>query len=431
MSGVHLGILWLPALLPLLGAGVDKQSKAGPDARVVVGKVTSPAGTLLVRAQGRHTWNAPKPGTAVHAGDELAALPGTQAQVDLKDGAASLTLLGLLPELAASPARESAVRLSQSGQDALDLTLERGRVIVASRKGEVVRVRVKFLKETWDIGLEGTGTQALLERSGSWRSGVQLPKKADPGQQPDTHAFLLLLKGRGDLRVGAEQFALRPLTLYHWNTAGGAVGPLTLKELPGFLSAKKEPGDKAEMMKKGAQRLQELLAKEPVADALAKALEDEDAGLRRAAIYAGAALGDVKLLLAALGDGKHADVRDAAVVALRHWLGQAGGHAPKLYQTLLKTYPAGQAETFLYLLHSFSVVDRGRPETYSTLIDYLDHKELPIRELAGWQLYRLVPRGRDIRYDAAAGREDRARAQAAWRKLIPEGQLPPREKAEP
>jgi hypothetical protein len=430
MSGACLGLVWLPTLLPLVSSGQNPGTK--PEERVVVGKVASPASTLLVRARGSKKWVAPGRGTSVHAGDELVALPGTQGDVDIKGGAVRLSLVGLLPETAGSPARESVVRIGQPGTDVLDLTIERGRALVTNRKdGRDVRVRVRFLKEAWEVNLEGSEAQALVERYGSWRSGVHLPKKADSDQQPDTHALLLLLKGRADLRIGADQYALRPLTLYHWNTAGGPVGPLTLKEPPAFLSAKKEPGAQARMMKKGAEHLQSLLAEGLVAEALRKALKDEDAGTRRAAVLAGAALSDVKLLLVALGDDKHADVRDAAVGALRRWLGQAGAHAPLLYHELLKQYPAGQAETFLYLLHSFSVVDRGRPETYATLIDYLDHKDLAIRELAGWQLSRMVPAGRDIRYDAAGSRQDRVRAQAAWRKLIPDGQLPPREKTPP
>ena len=39
-------------------------------------------------------------------------------------------------------------------------------------------------------------------------------------------------------------------------------------------------------------------------------------------------------------------------------------------------------------------------------------------------LYGLVPQGRDIAFDAAGPADQRAQAQAAWRRLIPEGQVP-------
>jgi hypothetical protein len=55
----------------------------------------------------------------------------------------------------------------------------------------------------------------------------------------------------------------------------------------------------------------------------------------------------------------------------------------------------------------------------------LQHKDPGIRELAAWRLYQLVPQGKDIAYDAAGSAEERTRGQAVWRKLIPEGKLPP------
>jgi hypothetical protein len=50
-----------------------------------------------------------------------------------------------------------------------------------------------------------------------------------------------------------------------------------------------------------------------------------------------------------------------------------------------------------------------------------------VRELAWWHLYRLAPAGRSIRYDPAGPDAERDKAQAEWKKLIPSGQLPPRE----
>ncbi len=77
-------------------------------------------------------------------------------------------------------------------------------------------------------------------------------------------------------------------------------------------------------------------------------------------------------------------------------------------------------------MHSPFVVEQ--PETYETLIEYLNHKRLPVRELARWHLYHLAPVGRDIKYDAAAQPEERAKAAREWKDLIPTGKLPPKEK---
>ncbi len=76
------------------------------------------------------------------------------------------------------------------------------------------------------------------------------------------------------------------------------------------------------------------------------------------------------------------------------------------------------------LLHGFGPEARSRPETYDLLINYLQSDRLPIRQLAGATLTELVPEGKSIAYDAAGTAAERAAGQAAWRKLIPQGQVP-------
>src|SRR5262249_55811977 len=131
-------------------------------------------------------------------------------------------------------------------------------------------------------------------------------------------------------------------------------------------------------------------------------------------------------VLAGLNDEKSGDVRRAAAFALVHECNRTQAADIALYKALLgKKYTPGQAEIFMHLLHGFSAPDLLRPETYENLISYLQDKDMGIRELAAWRLYALVPQGKDIIYDAAGPSEERARGQAAWRKLIPEGKLPP------
>jgi hypothetical protein len=91
-----------------------------------------------------------------------------------------------------------------------------------------------------------------------------------------------------------------------------------------------------------------------------------------------------------------------------------------------RQYSAGQAEIVLQLLHSFSDIDRDRRETYESLIAYLEHDKLPIRELAKWHLYRMVAAAKDIPYDPAGSEAQRERAVERWRKLLRDGKLPPK-----
>jgi uncharacterized protein (TIGR03000 family) len=95
-----------------------------------------------------------------------------------------------------------------------------------------------------------------------------------------------------------------------------------------------------------------------------------------------------------------------------------------LYEALQSDlgFSKNDAETVLQLLHS--PFDLEQPETYETLIAYLRHRRQAVRELAAWHLYRLAPIGQKIPFNAAASPEEHAKAAAAWKKLIPSGELP-------
>ena len=113
------------------------------------------------------------------------------------------------------------------------------------------------------------------------------------------------------------------------------------------------------------------------------------------------------------------------ITALSHYIGRGSREDLLLYQTLVEEgTKAGQASIIMELLHGFSVEARLRPETYEALITYLRSDQLTIRELAAWNLYRLVPEGKHIAFDAAGSLEQGAQAQTAWRQLIPDGQVP-------
>jgi hypothetical protein len=78
----------------------------------------------------------------------------------------------------------------------------------------------------------------------------------------------------------------------------------------------------------------------------------------------------------------------------------------------------------MQLLFGFSPADLRRPETYEVLIDYLGHEKPGIRNLAAWHLVRLVPQGKSIPFKPDGTPAEAAKAQAAWKKLIPAGELP-------
>jgi hypothetical protein len=175
-------------------------------------------------------------------------------------------------------------------------------------------------------------------------------------------------------------------------------------------------------------RFRQAMIAKGIDGALDEFLHSDSPNDRALAVFAMAALDRLDLLGKAARETKHTDVLEDAVLALRHWIGRCPGQDQILYNRLIAVakYQPVHAETVLQLLHSFGEADLASPETYQTLIDYLDHQHLAIRELAYWHLHRLVRAGREIAYNPLDSKEARQAAIQKWRKLVPPGKLPPR-----
>ena len=431
----------VPAGLLALCAALPAAAAAGPAAtlepRVPAGKCVSGAGTLLSRAAADRPWRV---ADAVQTRDQLLALPGVKAAVETAGGGVRLTLWGNLPQLSQYPVLESEVVLHDGRAFDLDFTLERGRVVLTNTKQSgAARVWVRFRGEAWEITLDAPGDEAALEVYGRWPRGVPFRKEPQPGERPTSVLALHALKGGAGVTTSRRELALKAApgpAYFAWNSvAGEERGPERRDKPPAWADPAAEAPDDAKVLQDVAAKYQNLLKTKDADGALLALLvaaeregDKTRASLAREFGVLGLmALDDLIQVADALADPNQADVRNTAVLALRHWLGEAPGRDQELYATLLGefAYPAGQAEAVLQLLHS--PFDPEQPETYETLIAYLQHRQLAVRELARFHLVRLAPAGASIPYDAGASDADQARAVEAWKKLIPPGKLPPRD----
>jgi hypothetical protein len=409
----------------------------GLEPRVEVGKCLSAAGTLLNQEDGR-PWHAVPEGGAVFSRDLLLALPGVKAVVEPRPASVHLTLWGNLPQLSSAPVLESAVILHDSRAFDLDFTLLRGRVVLTNRKEKgPARVWVRVLDGAGEVTLPEPGDEVALEIYGRWPRGTSFRPDAKEQDRPTTSLNILALKGQADVKAGSTRHRLSAppgRAFFHWDSvAGPDESPERRDRLPEWADPKAEPPAVAKEVAGVVEGWQAEAAKKTPEDALVNLLSAAGDGpgakvRREFAVLGLAALGEVNRVAEALADPERADTRRAAVIGLRHWIGEEAGRDQRLYQMLIdrQRYSKAQAETILQLLHSpFSA---NQPETYETLIAYLYHSKLAIRELAWWHLTRLVPGGAVVPYDPAASEAERARAAAAWKKHIPSGSLPPKEK---
>src|SRR5262249_5841001 len=182
------------------------------------------------------------------------------------------------------------------------------------------------------------------------------------------------------------------------NFTGMDEAPRRLEDLPKWSRGGKQTTERGQKTREALQRFASALKKKSLGEVLDEFIESDSEADRRLAVTAMAATDNLERLAKALREAKHQDVWENGILALRHWIGRGPGQDQILYQGLIqkrKLSPV-HAETVLQLLHSFGETELAQPETYQTLIDYLDHDLLPIRGLAYWHLQRLVPDGQNL-----------------------------------
>jgi hypothetical protein len=396
--------------------------------RVPAGKRTSAAGTLLAREAPGRPWRAAE---AVSTRDALLALPGLRAEVEPRPAGVGMTLWGNLPALSPSPTLESEAVLHDSRAFDLDVTLVEGRAVLTNRKAEgEARVWLRFRGEGWELTLAEPGAQVAVEIYGRWLRGVPFSRDLTSADRPVSVLELHVLKGQAQLRAEGRLMSLGAPpgpAYFRWDSLAGAEGgPQRRDKPPAWADAGAEPGADARAAAAAAEKYLGLLKSKAPDEALLALLAeaDHEADKARAhqarqfGVFGLMALGELMQVADALADPNHPDVRQTAVLALRHWIGEAPGRDLQLDAMLREQfrYTPGQSEAVLQLLHD--PFDPSQAETYDVLLAYLNHGRLAVRELARWHLVRLVPAGRDIPYDAAGREEDRAKAVAAWRKAV-------------
>jgi hypothetical protein len=446
---------------PEQGAPVEKQpaEKAGPGAavkpalevvpvdkpspdRLELAKFVSLPGTpgvLLQRPADQPHWQRVKPEERLSTTNLLVTLPGYRAEVRLDSGI-RLLLWGNLQQFSEEPAQDVPVRESGIVLHAPpapldgDFTVDRGRLVISNHKpAGAARVRVRFHDEIWDLTLADNETEVGLELWGIYRPGTPFRKEPRPDEVPYEVAGLFVLKGHVTLRTDYQVFNMPAPEKFIWDNYHGsaAAGPQPLQPLPDWWTSRGLPKKKAgkEMLLALDDFEQQLRKKgQPMDVALAELRQDGPRSARVLSVWCLAAIDAVPQLVDALDDAQHAEVRQTAVDALRHWVSRAKDQDMKLYNFLVeqKKYSPAQGEITLQLLHPLSVSECYDPATYEVLIAHLLHDKLPIRELAYWHLSRIVLEGAKIPYDAAGTSTQRERAFKQWKALIPNGKLPPR-----
>jgi hypothetical protein len=432
------------SLLGLLSSAQAAELGSRPvswEPRVVVAKYLSPVGGLLVNEEPGQPWRTIGSGGDVHSRDQLLALPGMQASLETAPRAVQLTLWGNLPKLSEFSGLESAVILHDSRAFDLDFTLRRGRVLVTNRKENgAARVWLRIDGAAFQLTLVEPGACVCLALYSYWPRGVPFSLSPKPEDTLVQTLNILAVIGQVDVKVHGVQHSLGAppgLSFFHWDNINGPdAAPRQRRELETWADPRRKPAASAKPLLDAMAKYQAAVKDSDPRTVLFNMLSagrspsesqgEEVKATSEFAVFGLAAINDIDRVMQVLNDPSQAEARRAAAIALRHWIGDDPGRDRLLYQFLMDRlrYPKAHAATVLQLLHTAYPADE--PETYETLIAYLLHEKLPIRELAWRYLLHLVPEDIAVPYDPASARDKRAKAYDAWKERIPSGSLPAR-----
>jgi hypothetical protein len=412
-----------------LTAGNPSAAQTQPQPGKAPATCVAVSGLLLERGA-KGAWRSLPAGAAVPANVTVIALP--EAELRSANKAVALRMVADVGHNPKLPALEPGVILHDNPKVDLDFTLDRGIVVLTNlrTKGKAT-VRVRFHEHVWALTLKEPGTKVCLEMFGRYPPGLPVPVKKGAAevkfQNVPTHDMLLLIPvGKAFVDFGEHGVPMQAppgRAFVHWDSVIGLCEVKHVEKLPEWLTKPRSDEEKKILAIINADV--KTLAKGPIGQGLDKlAQADNDHGPRVAAVVAGA-VDDLPRMTAALAH-KRAEVRDLAVLVLRTWLGRAPGQAERLFTYLTgdAKYSRIQAGTVLFLLFGPDEEQRARPAMYDVLIAMLGSDKATIRELAHWHLLRLAPAGKDLGYDPTGPAEARQKAQAAWRRLIPPGQVP-------
>lgn len=413
-----------PASVPPAVAATKVPMPVDPDVPVPAvpkaqpAKYVSPEGVVLQYSPKDEKWFVLPHVAFIHPGELLAVPEPFEARIEIDGGRGALVVPGgsLLRTLGANP-------VAASGWD-----LRRGRLVVRptasadENQKPALTMALQIRGDLWGLELQTADTVCGIE--------VVL---AEPNQFEQAlgrqayHGAIYVSSGSVRL-VGANQ-------LEH-TIAGPGWLPLPLSALvadqvadaPPLLALPRWLGQQP--LSAVAKQYSKLFEKdfsptEPVELSIVSTVQDHRPVMSQLAVECLGLINACEPLIDALKRASgHDEARKAAVYALRTWLPLAPQNREKLKAELSKRFTPVDADTVYRLLWGFNEDDARNPIISRQLVDWMDHDEVAIRELAFHHVQRLTKK--DFNYRPNVPPAERQMAVYRWRQHIRNGALLPK-----
>lgn len=423
--------LFFALVVPLLAAGPGlAQEPSPPKGKPSVAKNAATPGAWIARADEKAPWRNVDADEAIPAGDLLVSLPG--AALVTNNGAVRLTAWGDFDSRSPLPILETGVILRSSEGFDLDVYLDRGRIDLKNTKESgPARVKLSFQHETWEVTLDEPGAEMAVNTYGRWPAGVIFRKAVDRPTQPLSFTLVLVTKGTITLKTPTRTVSMKEppgTSLAFWEcSTGECAEPLHLNRLPDWIDQSSGLSDRAKRASELLEEYRKLRVEVGPNKAVEIFHESDDVIKQGIALIGMAAQDDLPRLAQAMASARNPEIWDHGITVLRHWLGRSADH-PKQLSEFFSTragYEPHIAKTGIELLYGFTEEETRSPALYQILIRLLTAEQRPIRNLAAWHLYRLVPGAREkIPFKPNASEEEFEQLAKAWQEYLPPGKVP-------
>lgn len=189
---------------------------------------------------------------------------------------------------------------------------------------------------------------------------------------------------------------------------------LSVAGLPGWMTPR-EPTSAARRAMVAFQK--EILPETAISESLLPAVDSPFFYVAESAAKALALIEDVDGMVKTLRSGGH-EAMLAAIDGLRNWLGRSPENSERLKQELGLIFAReGLSETLFLLLHGYNSEDARDEIVAQQLVNWLDHPEPVVRELAFYHVTRLSG-GLKMNYVPTQGAGQRSGAVRRWKDFV-------------
>jgi hypothetical protein len=329
--------------------------------------------------------------TAIRSGERVASLEPFSALLEVRS-------LNLLIELQGGSVIEF---LGATKDDQILLRLLAGRISVQRRStGENVKpitVGLQLLDEPCRLTLHSTNALCGVELMAAESTAYE----KELGEDRYT-GNLFVVNGQvsfdselsGDVQLTEPSWI--PLTPKDRRAMAESKGRPPLLTVPDWLDPSSTRVSSTQ--RRYATRFQnEIDEEQPLRDSVPTIVNSKIPGISEFAVKTMAVTGMHDLLVQVLAEAEFLESREAAITGLRRWLPTAVENREILRAELQRHFPADQVDTLYRLLWGYNEDDAHNPATSRLLVDWLEHDNVVVRELAFQNVYRLTGQRYDYR----------------------------------